>query len=162
MRSAEPIPKSVVEPVLEMEKRVDDAPLFDVEPMAKRVRVLVVEAWWIESVANGDDEPIPTLAPKRPLPETLRTPEMVEEPVTANADVVAWLIERIPPPTALSTPPMVDDAVTESAEVVADDAESLRSVVWPVLSIVKSVVVAPLFEVEEMEKSGMRVELDAA
>ena len=65
------------------------------------------------------------------------------------------------PPT-LSTPPMVEDAVTASAEVVAPVAERLRSVVRPVLEILKSVEFTPAAVVEEIAKSVVVAEVEAA
>ena len=53
---------AVVEPVLEMEKRVEVAPSAVEEPMAKTVwKFPVVEAAWMESCANGEVVPRPTL-----------------------------------------------------------------------------------------------------
>ena len=126
------------------------------EPIAKAGAVPRAEVGLMERRAHGEVEPTPREALKRPFPPRLRTPEMVVDPVTARAEVVACEMFKIPPPTALRTPPMVEDAVTESAEVVAEDAERLRSVVKPVFDMEKSVEVAkmpPVFDEDAMVKS---------
>ena len=53
----EPMPTT---PVLEIEKRVEEAPLFDVEPMAKSVWLVSVATAKTESLAKGEVVPIPT------------------------------------------------------------------------------------------------------
>ncbi len=66
LRSDDESWKSVVEPVLEMEKRVVVA-VRDEEPIAKSVVLVELPAAEIESVANGEDVPNPTL-PKTCIP----------------------------------------------------------------------------------------------
>jgi hypothetical protein len=118
-----------------MEKSVVDAPVFEVEPMEKRRfdAMLVVDAACMEKSAAGEDEPTPTLPLKRARPPTFSVEEMVDEPVTVRAEVVAEVMVRKPPFTALKTPPMVVDAVTakvpvEVAPVVVSPPLKARSV----------------------------------
>ena len=65
------------------------------------------------------------------------------------------------PPT-LRVPPIVEDAVTASAEVVAPVAERLRSVVRPVFDMEKSVEFTPEEVVEEIAKSVVVADVLAA
>ena len=146
---------------------VVDAPVLEVEPIAKSVWSTEVEAAWSERSAYGELEPIPTCELKSAVPPTLRMELMVEEPVTASALVVALVRETKPPLTALKMPPMVVDAVTASEpEVVAlpkrllpSELNALPTVVEPKIETspalvrVKSVVVA---EVAEVEATAMR------
>ena len=123
--------KRVVEPVEFTEKSVDVALPAVEEPMAKSTDAACAEKSppaKTESLAKGEVEPMPTEPFKSAVPPTLSPAEMVVEPVTA------------------------------SAEVVAAVAESLIRVVWPVLSIVNSVVVAKA-EVEDAMAKSVRGEV---
>ena len=83
--------------MFETEKSVVDAPMFEVEPIAKSKfeAMLVVDAAWIEKSAAGDEEPTPTEPLKSAVPPTLMS-WRVEEPVTLSADEVAPDVVRPP------------------------------------------------------------------
>ena len=66
-------------PELSIMKSVVDAPVLEVEPIAKRVVSTEVEATWSERSANGEEEAIPT-AP------------VVEAKVITWTGVRAWFI----------------------------------------------------------------------
>ena len=74
-------------------------------------------------VENLEVEEAEIPAPKRPMPLTLSTPAMVDEPVTESALVVAEVRETKPPFTAFRIPPMVEEEVTERRVVVAEIVE---------------------------------------
>ncbi len=117
LRSEEESWKRVVEPVLEMEKRVDDAPEFEVEPIAKRrlLAMLVVEAAWTERSAEGEVEPTLTLLAKYAPPvvvalvvvalRAIRSVRVVE-PNTANPprEKIPLTPTESPPPIYASAP----------------------------------------------------------
>ena len=65
-------------------------------------------------------------------------------------------------PPMLRTEEMVDEPLTARAEVVAEVAERPRTVVIPVLETLKRVLLTPVLEVEAMEKRFRRTEVEAA
>jgi hypothetical protein len=67
---------------------VVDAPVLEVEPIAKSVVATEVEAAWIEKVANGVVEPTPTDPLKYAFPVVVAPPEMVRPPFCAPLPIV--------------------------------------------------------------------------
>ena len=80
--------RSVVSPVFDIEKRVEVAPVLEVEPIAKSklLAMLVVDAACIERSAEGEEEPTESCALKKPLPETFSSWSGLEECVGCTGD----------------------------------------------------------------------------
>ena len=138
--------------------------------------MLVVEAACMEKRADGEDEPTESWLLKKALPLTLRTEEMVDEPVTERAEVVAEVRETKPPFTALRIPPMVEEAVVKVEPVVVELPKALfptalkklptvvepKIETAPVVVTEKSVEVAvPRVEEEMMKANGLLIEVEA-
>jgi hypothetical protein len=89
--------RKVKSPVLETEKSVVLAPVLEVEPIAKRrfEATLVVEAACMEKSAAGDEEPTPTKLLKSAVPPTFSVLDIVLDPVTESAEVVAPTVVRL-------------------------------------------------------------------
>ena len=94
----------------------------------------------------------------------------VEEPEASKFPTVTKLEKvGVPPQVPLSAPPLValnapeivEEPVTESAEVVPEVREKLPPVMSPVFEILKSVVEAPVLEVEPIAKRVVRTEVEA-
>lgn len=108
---------------------------------------LVVVAWEVVAL------PMRTrLEPKETAPATFRREEMVVEPLTASAEVVAAFTERKPPLVALKTEAMVVEPVRYEEPVVVAPPEMVRPPIWEPEPIVDDACeMSPLEVVKKVE-----------
>ena len=153
--------------------------LIVVEPVTARAVVVAEEKVAPWKVAR----PVWVVAPKVAPPSAFSWELIVVEPVTAKLVLVApWRevapltvseesvasppevsVPKVAPPTAFSTPVIVVDAKTAKLPVVGPFArEKFCPVRRPMLLMEKSVLCAPLLEVEAIAKSVVVAVVEAA